>query len=434
MTPPSEEDSDPIDAPSSSILNQFPGMSEAVEADIQILRSVSPWSAGCSTERSIQNAYLRVIAEARHFIYIENQFFISGCEGDQYIRNRVAQAIVCRIQRAHAKGETFRVMIFMPLYPAFPGKPEAKDAFSLRGVMHWQYRTICRGEASMYHKLLQALDDPFEYLAVFGLRTHGQLSTENVVTEEIYIHSKTLIADDRVAIIGLSIFNDSNMQMIQMFIFKYFAYSDILHIQIFRYSDSRIHIFCIFIFVNSTIGSANINERSLAGSRDSEIALVVEDTTFCRKTWNGVEVDVGTFGHHYRMALFQEHFGLESGSNKLEDPVSDAQWFAMQDQAFANAELYAQVFRCVPSDDVQTFQDLHLKEDATTTTQVEAPTQEEESLKKPQLKMNNLKDKVNMRDCHEQLAKVQGHAVYFPLHFLAGEDLEPRLYPAELFQ
>lgn len=42
-----------------------------------------------------------------------------------------------------------------------------------------------------------------EYITLCGLRTHAQLS-ESPVTELIYVHSKTLIADDRCYIIGES--------------------------------------------------------------------------------------------------------------------------------------------------------------------------------------------------------------------------------------
>lgn len=42
-----------------------------------------------------------------------------------------------------------------------------------------------------------------EYISLCGLRTHAKLS-ESLVTELIYVHSKTLIADDRCYLIGES--------------------------------------------------------------------------------------------------------------------------------------------------------------------------------------------------------------------------------------
>ena len=41
------------------------------------------------------------------------------------------------------------------------------------------------------------------------------------------------------------------------------------------------------------IGSANINDRSLDGSRDSEIAVVLEDTNLVKSTYGGTPFEVG---------------------------------------------------------------------------------------------------------------------------------------------
>lgn len=41
----------------------------------QVVRSSCDWSSGILTEHSIQNAYSEVIRQAKHYVYIENQFF-----------------------------------------------------------------------------------------------------------------------------------------------------------------------------------------------------------------------------------------------------------------------------------------------------------------------------------------------------------------------
>ncbi|DAZ95899.1 TPA: hypothetical protein N0F65_012610 [Lagenidium giganteum] len=275
----------------------------------QILRSLSLWSGGCPTERSIQNAYLRLIGSANHFVYIENQFFVSGLDGDPFCSNRIANAIVERIRRAAANQEKFRVMVVMPLLPAFPGKPEDKESSSLRGVMYWQYRSICRGEHSIYHTLFKELEDPFEYIAFYGLRTH-ELKGEQPQTEEVYVHSKVMIVDDRTCIIG----------------------------------------------------SANINERSMAGDRDSEIAVQVEDTDLDESVKIASNTfSVGKFAHSFRMKLFEEHFGVEPGTaqyDKYRDPMDNDAWFSMQDQAMKNCQIYESVFGCLPSDSVVSFKQI----------------------------------------------------------------------------
>ncbi len=67
---------------------------------------------------------------------------------------------------------------------------------------------------------------PDDYITLFSLRNWGKLRGDVLTTEQVYIHGKVCIVDDRLAIIG----------------------------------------------------SANINERSQRGDRDSEIAAVIRDT------------------------------------------------------------------------------------------------------------------------------------------------------------
>jgi phosphatidylserine/phosphatidylglycerophosphate/cardiolipin synthase-like enzyme len=78
------------------------------------------------------------------------------------------------------------------------------------------------------------------------------------VTELIYIHSKLIIVDDREALIG----------------------------------------------------SANINDRSQVGKRDSEVALFVRDTEFTPSRLAGAAYESGVFAGSLRRYLFQEHLGL----------------------------------------------------------------------------------------------------------------------------
>ena len=50
-------------------------------------------------------AYYELIEGAQYFVYIENQFFISSTAGSA-VQNRVAQALVNRIIRAHKEKGT----------------------------------------------------------------------------------------------------------------------------------------------------------------------------------------------------------------------------------------------------------------------------------------------------------------------------------------
>lgn len=108
----------------------------------------------------------------------------------------------------------------MPLLPAFMGEIDSSGI--LRCQLYWQYKTICRGEKSLYEQIKKLGVDPFDYITFYGLRTHGRIDNKSLpVTEIVYVHSKLMIVDDKFVILG----------------------------------------------------SANINDRSLLGSRDSEIGV-----------------------------------------------------------------------------------------------------------------------------------------------------------------
>lgn len=52
-------------------------------------------------------------------------------------------------------------------------------------------------------------------------------------------------------------------------------------------------------------GSANINDRSLLGKRDSEIAAVIRDEEFLESTLNGQKVKVGKYAFSLRNKIFR---------------------------------------------------------------------------------------------------------------------------------
>ncbi len=66
---------------------------------VHVLRSVAEWSLGVPGESSIHKAYTAAIESAQHYVYIENQFFISSLAGSG-IKNGVAKAILERLRRA----------------------------------------------------------------------------------------------------------------------------------------------------------------------------------------------------------------------------------------------------------------------------------------------------------------------------------------------
>lgn len=70
----------------------------------QVLRSASHWSISSldrtMVEHSIHEAYIETITNANHYVYIENQFFVSIGSDSSKVKNRIADAIYQRIMRA----------------------------------------------------------------------------------------------------------------------------------------------------------------------------------------------------------------------------------------------------------------------------------------------------------------------------------------------
>jgi phospholipase D1/2 len=229
--------------------------------EVQLLRSSGNWSLGLKEhEQSIQNAYLKLIETSEHFVYIENQFFVTSCfiDGNE-IHNRIGDALVDRIIKAHNEGTNWRAVIVIPLMPGFESQVDEPDGSSVRVIMQCQYMSISRGSTSIFAKLRKYGIEPDDYIQFFSLRKWGRIGPERtLVTEQLYIHAKTMIVDDKIAIIG----------------------------------------------------SANINERSMRGFRDSEIAAVTRDKATVHTFMDGEPYLAGKFAHTLRMRLMREHLGV----------------------------------------------------------------------------------------------------------------------------
>lgn len=94
------------------------------------------------------------------------------------------------------------------------------------------------------------------------------------------------------------------------------------------------------------IGSANLNDRSLVGTRDSELAIFSEDTRYRPSRMNGQPFDAGRFAYSLRVCLMCEHLGLDPSTEQhlVRDPVCDdfykQLWFKT---AAINTSIYSKV-------------------------------------------------------------------------------------------
>lgn len=143
----------------------------------QVVRSSSDWSSGILTETSIQNAYCEVIRNAQHFVYIENQFFITATGEEQApIHNVIGRAIADAVIKAGKEGRKFRVIILIPAIPGFAGDLRDDAAMGTRAIMDYQYKSILRGEHSIYGQIKKEGIDPTKHIFVFNLRSFDRLN------------------------------------------------------------------------------------------------------------------------------------------------------------------------------------------------------------------------------------------------------------------
>lgn len=243
---------------------------------------------GRSVDNSIARAYTAAIRRAERFIYVENQYFMGSAYGwlddqDVHCYNVIPMEITQKICESIDAGRRFTVYIVIPLHPE--GIPTDN---AIQEMLHWQKRTM----HMMYSRIAHALHikgikaHPTEYLMFFCLgkkeRTcdvptadlaHPPMASRAAKLRKsrrlmIYVHSKLMIVDDSYILTG----------------------------------------------------SANINQRSLDGDRDSELAIGAYQPHRrgggCSSGGGGGEVFL------FRMSLFREH--LSRSDPVLADPRSEA--------------------------------------------------------------------------------------------------------------
>ena len=328
---------------------------KGIKSNVQVLRSASRWSVGIKEkENSILQGYYKLIDNAKHYLYIENQFFVSRAFNEEekneceyslsdIVENLIAFRIRKRIEKAYYNKEKFRVFVFIPLLPGFPGEPDSSGILQLE--LKHIYAGISRNHGmSIIEKLEKIMGDQWKnYINFYSLRGHGLVDGEPK-TELIYINSQLMIVDD----------------------------------------------------VTVILGSANINDRSMLGARDSEYDVIIKEEPELKTTMNGKVYAAANFPYTLRVNLFAEHLGVDPKNKILEDPLSDEFLQLVQNTAHNNTLIFRKLWGCYPDDQYLTFKDLK---------NYKPPSKEE-------LKENYMKEKNG----------IIGHAVEFPLHFLEKEN------------
>ncbi|KAJ8907931.1 hypothetical protein NDN08_008034 [Rhodosorus marinus] len=260
----------------------------------QIFRSIDERSAiferghnlitkkGRLLDASVQAAYVHHIRRAERFLYIENQYFIGSSHAWlsdplKECTNLIPLEIVTKIVNMIKLRRDFRVYIVIPMFPE--GAPES-DA--VQEILYWQYLTV----EMMYIRIARELKvcgssaRPTDYLSFFCLGRREYPEDSKLVRRNskaaganhnrrfmIYLHSKMLIVDDEYIVLG----------------------------------------------------SANINERSMSGTRDTEIAVGAYQPAYVSTTG---AISPGGQVECFRKSLWAEHFGdgsvlLEKAETKI---------------------------------------------------------------------------------------------------------------------
>ncbi|KAH7851166.1 hypothetical protein Vadar_008065 [Vaccinium darrowii] len=228
-------------------------------------------------DRSIQTAYIQAIRSAHHFIYIENQYFIGSsyawpsykeAGADNLIPMELALKIASKIR---AK-ERFAVYVVIPMWPE--GDP---NSAVMQEILFWQNQTMqmMYGIVARELKSMQFADAHLQdYLNFYCLGNREEMPEERRQEDElasangyrisdsekfqrfmVYVHAKGMIVDDEYVIVG----------------------------------------------------SANINQRSLAGTKDTEIAMGAYQR---HHTWAKKQRHPRGQVYGYRMSLWAEQLGI----------------------------------------------------------------------------------------------------------------------------
>ncbi|KAH6607433.1 phospholipase D/nuclease [Trichoderma cornu-damae] len=382
-------------------------------------RCCSKWSSGHATEHSIANAYISAISNAEHFVYIENQFFITATGDEQHpVSNRIGAAIVDRIVRAYEEGQPFKVWVVMPSVPAFAGDLKSKEALGTRAIMEYQYNSISRGGHSIIQKLVAAgIENPREYIAFYNLRNYDRINTsstmrqaeyrsgvsyeqarryhDDYVNEEPYGRGGGDSDDygdyDRYQRQARSVPDDTPDTVSAAYMRHGPNVADIPwdgepEDEFDAFVSEQLYIHTKLLIADDRLvicGSANLNDRSQLGTHDSEIAVVIEGAPTLDSYMNGEQYAASEFAASLRRYIFRKHLGLlpdqrwdqpnqnwlpitdapndydwgSSADRLVEDPLSPDFLSLWEDTASTNTEVFSRAFHPVPDDRVRTWDD-----------------------------------------------------------------------------
>ncbi|RDW67489.1 uncharacterized protein DSM5745_09355 [Aspergillus mulundensis] len=427
--------------------------------DCQIVRSATGWSHGILTEYSLCNAYLDIIAKSEHFVYLEQQFFITCAGGeDETVWNKVGEAFVSRILRAAREKKRYKVIVVLPALPAFPGDINAPFKGNIpRALMKLQFNSINRGGSSVFDRLKQAGLNPDDYIRFFNLRSYDRLKPQCLAEDFLNpfgLHVNSEAGAPKAPDVAAGTQPPSEAQCTSDYNWDTVSSCCMLHgpdirtapwpynaalSEVDAFVQEEVYVHSKLLIADDKVvlcGSANLNDRSLKGGRDSEIAVVVEDTHELASTMHGQDFQANWFAAIFRRYLCRKHLGLlppqdmripgdyfipapafsayDFGSQEdllVRDPLSDDFLNYWDQVARRNTLAFRKVFNSLPDNGVKDWNDLRSAALKTTPGHV--------------CKANFSTGEQAIHEIKEELSAIKGTLVEMPLEFLANCDIQP---------
>lgn len=196
-------------------------------------------------------------------------------------------------------------------------------------------------------------------------------------------------------------------------------------------------------------GSANLNDRSMLGSHDSEIALLISDPTPQQSSMAGRPWQASRFAASLRRQLFRKHLGLippqdmrrpngnfepvqspnvyDWGSPEdivVSDPLSDVFQSLWNSRARTNTEVFRKAFRAVPDDNVRNWPEYKEFFEYYFHKTAKDPANKANPQASSRVEYGHVVRSDfpgGVRELKELLSKVKGTLVEMPLCFLLGE-------------
>ena len=221
----------------------------------------------------IGSCQVQQIRNAKNYIYMENQYFLGSAyswlaDSETLTHHLIPRELTAKIVEKIEAGEPFKVYAVIPMFPE--GDPASA---AIQEILFWQYRTM----QAMYKRIVKAIQaadngaHPTDYLSFYCLAKRespdevpedlaepeagsAQETLRATLRHPVYVHSKMTIVDDAYILVG----------------------------------------------------SANINQRSLGGNRDTEIAVGGYQPDH---TVEAVGGDPRGGVHTFRSALWAAHLG-----------------------------------------------------------------------------------------------------------------------------